>query len=105
MVAADHAAGELQPNPAELTDARWFALDELPRLPSRISISRALIDGPGVALLWVLALLAFEVFFSRRAWCRYACPIGLTYGVVGFLKRREGIDVFDRGTDFSPFGR
>jgi ferredoxin-type protein NapH len=48
-------------------------------------LSRALIYGPGLALLWVLALLVFEVFFSRRAWCRYACPIGLTYGVVGIL--------------------
>ena len=48
-------------------------------------VSRALIYGPGVALLWVLALLVFEVFFVRRAWCRYACPIGLTYGVVGIL--------------------
>jgi queuosine precursor transporter len=28
----------------------------------------------------------------------------LTYAVVGWLKRREGIDVFDRCTDFSPFG-
>ena len=27
----------------------------------------------------------------------------VTYAVVGWLKRREGIDVFDRGTDFSPF--
>jgi uncharacterized integral membrane protein (TIGR00697 family) len=27
----------------------------------------------------------------------------VTYGVVGFLKRREGIDVYDRGTDFTPF--
>ena len=27
----------------------------------------------------------------------------VTYAVVGFLKRREGVDVFDRGTDFSPF--
>lgn len=27
----------------------------------------------------------------------------VTYAVVGFLKRREGIEVFDRGTDFSPF--
>ncbi|MFL6844023.1 MAG: queuosine precursor transporter [Allosphingosinicella sp.] len=26
-----------------------------------------------------------------------------TYAVVGFLKRREGIDVYDRGTDFTPF--
>ena len=42
---ADHAGGELQPNPAELSDAQWFAMDELPPLPSRISISRALIDA------------------------------------------------------------
>ncbi|HEX8989983.1 MAG TPA: NapH/MauN family ferredoxin-type protein [Rhodocyclaceae bacterium] len=48
-------------------------------------LSRALIYGPGLALLWVLALLAFEVFFVRRAWCRYACPIGLTYAVVGIF--------------------
>jgi uncharacterized PurR-regulated membrane protein YhhQ (DUF165 family) len=27
----------------------------------------------------------------------------VTYAVVGFLKRREGVDVYDRGTDFSPF--
>ncbi|MEN8168445.1 MAG: NapH/MauN family ferredoxin-type protein [Pseudomonadota bacterium] len=46
-------------------------------------LSRALIYGPGVALIWVAALLLFEVFYSRRAWCRYVCPIGVTYGVVG----------------------
>jgi len=27
----------------------------------------------------------------------------LTYLAVGFLKRREGVDVFDEGTDFTPF--
>lgn len=27
-----------------------------------------------------------------------------TYLVVGALKRREGVDVFDEGTDFNPFG-
>ncbi len=48
-------------------------------------LSRALIYGPGLALLWVLALLVFEITFSRRAWCRYVCPIGLTYGVVGIV--------------------
>ncbi len=46
-------------------------------------VSRALIYGPGLALLWVGALLAFEILYSRRAWCRYMCPIGLTYGFVG----------------------
>lgn len=48
-------------------------------------LSRALIYGPGVALLWVLALLLFELFVSRRAWCRYVCPIGMTYGIVGVV--------------------
>ena len=42
---ADHARGELQPDPAEITDARWFGLDELPQLPGRFSISRALIES------------------------------------------------------------
>ena len=46
-------------------------------------LSRALIYGPGFALLWVLLLLLIEVFYSRRAWCRYFCPIGLTDGAVG----------------------
>jgi ferredoxin-type protein NapH len=46
-------------------------------------LSRALIYGPGLGLTWVLLLLLFEVAYSRRAWCRYFCPIGLTYGAVG----------------------
>lgn len=46
-------------------------------------VSRALIYGAGAALVWVGLLLLIEVFFIRRAWCRYACPIGLTYGFVG----------------------
>lgn len=29
----------------------------------------------------------------------------LTYAIVGFLKRSEGVDVYDEGTDFSPFGK
>jgi uncharacterized integral membrane protein (TIGR00697 family) len=31
------------------------------------------------------------------------CATPFTYAIVGALKRREGIDVFDRYTDFSPF--
>ena len=48
-------------------------------------LSRALIYGPGLALCWVFLLLLFEIFWSRRAWCRYICPIGLTYGAVGAI--------------------
>jgi queuosine precursor transporter len=29
----------------------------------------------------------------------------VTYAVVGFLKHREGVDVFDTDTDFSPFAK
>jgi uncharacterized integral membrane protein (TIGR00697 family) len=28
-----------------------------------------------------------------------------TYWIVGFLKKHEGVDVFDTHTDFSPFAR
>ena len=48
-------------------------------------LSRALIYGPGLALGWVFLLLMFEILYSRRAWCRYVCPIGLTYGAVGAI--------------------
>ncbi|WP_319823516.1 NapH/MauN family ferredoxin-type protein [Thalassovita sp.] len=46
-------------------------------------VSRALIYGPTVAVIWVIFLLGIEIFFSRRFWCRYVCPIGLTYGITG----------------------
>lgn len=47
--------------------------------------SRALIYGLGAASIWVVALLLIEVFLSRRFWCRYICPIGLTYAAVGMI--------------------
>ena len=43
--AADYAGGELRPDPAELTDARWFGIDDLPQLPGRFSIARALVES------------------------------------------------------------
>ncbi len=48
-------------------------------------VSRALIYGPTIALLWVGFLLGIEVFYSRRFWCRYVCPIGLSYGITGSI--------------------
>jgi len=46
-------------------------------------LSRAVVYGPSLALGWVFLLLLFELVYSRRAWCRYLCPIGLTYGAIG----------------------
>jgi len=38
------AAGEIVADPREIADADWFAPDELPRIPPKLSIARALID-------------------------------------------------------------
>ncbi len=46
-------------------------------------LSRAIAYGWSLALIWVVIVFAFEVFFSRRAWCTYICPIGTTYGMIG----------------------
>jgi len=48
-------------------------------------VSRALVYGPTIALLWVAFLLGVEIFYSRRFWCRYICPIGLSYGITGSI--------------------
>jgi len=48
-------------------------------------LSRALIYGPTIALVWVFFILLLETFYSRRLWCKYVCPIGLTYGFVGTI--------------------
>jgi uncharacterized integral membrane protein (TIGR00697 family) len=37
----------------------------------------------------------------KTAWEVLLTPV--TYVVIGWLKRREGVDVFDRDTDFTPF--
>ena len=42
---ADWAGGEIVVEEAELEDARWFAVDDLPALPPKRSIARYLIDN------------------------------------------------------------
>jgi NAD+ diphosphatase len=41
---AEYASGELNIDETELKSADWFSLDDLPQVPSLVSISRALID-------------------------------------------------------------
>jgi len=38
-------SGEIRPQAGEIEDAKWFNVLQLPKLPSRISIARRLIDG------------------------------------------------------------
>jgi len=46
-------------------------------------LSRAITYGWSVALSWVIAVLLIEITYSRRAWCKYICPIGTTYSILG----------------------
>jgi NAD+ diphosphatase len=41
---ADCVGGELTPDPGEIEDAGWYTADDLPELPPRTSIARAMID-------------------------------------------------------------
>jgi uncharacterized integral membrane protein (TIGR00697 family) len=47
--------------------------------------------------------LIFSGYLGKVLYEAAATP--LTYAVVNFLKRREGIDIFDRDTNFNPFAR
>ncbi|HVQ08629.1 MAG TPA: queuosine precursor transporter [Allosphingosinicella sp.] len=48
-------------------------------------------------ILW----LGLTQWGLKVAWEAILTPA--TYAVVGWLKRKEGMDVYDRGTDFTPF--
>lgn len=41
---AEHAGGELAPDPVEIEEAGWYAVDQIPIVPPSISLARALID-------------------------------------------------------------
>ncbi|HEX4965319.1 MAG TPA: NAD(+) diphosphatase [Thermoanaerobaculia bacterium] len=41
---ADYESGAVTPQPGEIEDAGWFTVENLPGLPSRLSIARALLD-------------------------------------------------------------
>lgn len=48
-------------------------------------LSRMIVYGWSLALIWVAIVFAIEVLYSRRAWCTYVCPIGTTYGFIGWV--------------------
>ena len=56
--------------------------------------------GWPVEQLWQVVLSQWLI---KTAWEALLTPV--TYLVVGFLKRREGVEVFDTATNFSPFAK
>ncbi|WP_129793042.1 queuosine precursor transporter [Sphingosinicella sp. CPCC 101087] len=54
--------------------------------------------------LWdnsTLVIVLLTQWALKVGWEAVLTPV--TYAAVGFLKRREGMDVYDEGTDFTPF--
>ena len=56
--------------------------------------------GWPIEQLWQVVISQWLI---KTAWEALLTPV--TYLVVGFLKRREGVEVFDTDTDFSPFAK
>jgi len=55
----------------------------------------------GLMPLPVMLMTILTQWLAKSAYEALATP--LTYAMVGFLKRREGIDTYDRGISFNPF--
>lgn len=51
--------------------------------------------------LEALGAVMLSQFILKVSWEALLTPV--TYAVVGWLKRKEGVDVYDVGTDFTPF--
>jgi uncharacterized integral membrane protein (TIGR00697 family) len=64
-----------------------------------VVVSFIFYDQPIAMILKVI----FSGYVFKVAYEVLATP--LTYAIVGFLKRREGVDTFDQGTNFNPFGK
>ncbi len=60
----------------------------------------AFLGAPGWTTANVVVILLTQ-WALKVGWEVLLTPF--TYLVVGFLKRKEGIDVYDEGTDFTPF--
>ena len=66
-------------------------------------LSRNIVFGFGPEILLVLIIIAIDLFYSRRAWCRYLCPLGAFYSLLGrfaFLHIR----IKDQGTSCTTCG-
>ena len=60
----------------------------------------AFLGAEGFTTALVLKVMVTQ-WVLKVSWEAVLTPV--TYLVVNFLKRREGVDVFDRDTDFTPF--
>jgi queuosine precursor transporter len=69
-------------------------------IDSLIFYPLAFLGAEGWTTELVLKVLVTQ-WVLKVGWEVLLTPV--TYAVVGTLKRREGVDVYDEGTDFTPF--
>ena len=69
-------------------------------IDSAIFYPLAFLGAPGWTPDLVVTVMLTQ-WVLKVAWEVLLTPV--TYAVIGFLKRREGVDVFDERTDFTPF--
>lgn len=68
---------------AILTSSQVFAEIYPPRIVSAELYLWITFGTVGAGAWFLLAIVAFEIFVSRRFWCRYICPGGALYSVLG----------------------
>ena len=73
----------------QIGPSRWFLFYPLAFWNSGLIPNELL---PGIMLAQFVTKVAVETLFTP-----------FTYAIVGFLKRAEGVDHYDRNTDFTPF--
>ena len=86
-----------------LTNGRWLWTRTIGSTVAGQAVDTALvilIAFWGFPLRTILTLIASS-YLTKVVYETLATP--LTYAVVGWLKRVERVDAFDRGTDFNPF--
>lgn len=49
-------------------------------------VSHAVVFGAGIELALVFIIVSGEWLFDRKAWCRFLCPVGALYGLLGRWK-------------------
>lgn len=88
------------------TGGRWLWTRTIGSTAAGQLVDTVLVIGiafGGAAANATMLRLIFWGYLSKVLYEALATPI--TYLVVARLKRAEGVDVYDRGTDFNPFAR
>jgi len=86
------------------TQGRWLWMRTISSTLIAQLLDTAIFTGVafgGVHPMATLAQIALAEWLAKTAYEAAATP--LTYLVVGFLKAREGVDVYDTDTRFNPF--